>query len=145
MFKELHDDLGCYIPDNGYLVKWAEQGVLLLNTVLTVREGSPNSHKGKGWETFTDKVIAVLNEREKPVVFVLWGSHAQQKQQLITGRHHIMIKAPHPSPLSAHRGFFGSRPFSRINRYLRETGSGEIDWQIPNLSGKAYKAAGSYV
>ncbi|WP_248924880.1 uracil-DNA glycosylase [Paenibacillus hamazuiensis] len=144
MFKELHDDLGCYIPDNGYLVRWAEQGVLLLNTVLTVREATPNSHKGKGWETFTDRVIAHLNERDKPVIFVLWGSHAQQKQQLITSPHHKMIKSPHPSPLSAHRGFFGSRPFSRVNRYLSELGRPIIDWQIPNLSHTHAKEVSQY-
>ncbi|WP_126429002.1 uracil-DNA glycosylase [Brevibacillus marinus] len=133
MFKELHDDLGCYIPNNGYLVKWAEQGVLLLNTVLTVRRSAPNSHRGMGWETFTDRVISILNEREKPVVFLLWGRHAQEKRALITAPHHHIITAPHPSPFSANRGFFGSRPFSRTNQFLRSIGSEEIDWQIPNL------------
>lgn len=133
MFKELQSDLGCRIPDNGYLVPWAEQGVLLLNTVLTVREGQAHSHKGKGWEIFTDRVISLLNGREKPVVFILWGSPAQQKMQLITAPHHRIIRSVHPSPLSAHRGFFGSRPFSRANEMLAETGSEPIDWQIPNL------------
>lgn len=133
IFKELHDDLGCYIPNNGYLVKWAEQGVLLLNTVLTVRANNPNSHKGKGWEVFTDKVISTLNDREQPIVFLLWGSHAQKKTELITNRKHCIIKAAHPSPFSANKGFFGSRPFSRTNQFLKQIGSTEIDWQIPNL------------
>lgn len=133
IFKELQDDLGCYIPNNGYLVKWAEQGVLMLNTVLTVRQSAPNSHKGMGWETFTDKVIATLNEREKPVVFILWGKHAQEKRELITSNRHCIIASPHPSPFSSHRGFFGSKPFSRANQFLRSIGSNEIDWQIPNI------------
>ncbi len=133
IFKELHSDLGCSIPDNGCLVPWAEQGVLLLNTVLTVRQGEAHSHKGQGWETFTDRVISLLNEREKPVVFVLWGSPAQQKMQLITERRHFIVRSVHPSPLSAHRGFFGSRPFSQVNEFLRSIGSTEIDWQLPNL------------
>jgi uracil-DNA glycosylase len=133
MFKELADDIGCAIPNHGSLVKWAEQGVLLLNTVLTVRAGEPNSHKGKGWEIFTDRVIQVLNEREKPVVFVLWGKHAQAKQPLITNKQHHIIEAPHPSPFSANRGFFGSKPFSKINNFLRSIGEQEIDWEIPNI------------
>lgn len=133
IYKELHTDLGCYIPDNGYLVKWAKQGVLMLNAVLTVRAGIPNSHKGLGWEIFTDKVIETLNQRETPVVFILWGKFAQQKQQLITSPRHFIIKSPHPSPFSANRGFFGSSPFSRTNAILREIGREEIDWQIPNL------------
>jgi uracil-DNA glycosylase len=133
IFKELHDDLGCYIPNNGYLVKWAEQGVLLLNTVLTVRAHEANSHRGKGWEQFTDRVISLLNEREKPVVFILWGAPAQQKARFIDTSRHCVIRSPHPSPLSAHRGFFGSRPFSKANRFLREHGIEEIDWQIPNI------------
>lgn len=134
IFKELQDDLGCAIPNNGHLVKWAEQGVLLLNTVLTVQAHNANSHRGKGWESFTDRVIELLNEREKPVVFMLWGSPAQQKMQRIDARRHPIIRSPHPSPLSAYRGFFGSRPFSRANRFLREQGIEEIDWQIPNLT-----------
>lgn len=133
IFKELKDDLGCYIPNNGYLRHWAEQGVLLLNTVLTVRANQPNSHRGMGWEQFTDKVISLLNEREQPVVFILWGSHAQQKLQKIDTSRHFVIRSPHPSPLSAHRGFFGSRPFSRTNQFLRQIGCDEIDWQIPNI------------
>lgn len=133
MYKELQSDLGCAIPNNGYLVKWAEQGVLLLNTVLTVREDTPNSHKGKGWERFTDKVIEALNAREQPVIFVLWGSHAQAKQRLIDTNRHYILKSVHPSPLSSYRGFFDSKPFSQINELLKELGSQEIDWQIPNL------------
>lgn len=133
IYKELQSDLGCYIPNNGYLVKWAEQGVLMLNAVLTVRAGTPNSHKGLGWEIFTDKVIEKLNQRQTPVVFILWGKFAQQKQQLITSSHHFIIKSPHPSPFSANRGFFGSRPFSTTNAILRKNGMQEIDWQIPNL------------
>lgn len=133
IYKELQADLGCYIPNNGYLVEWAKQGGLLLNTVLTVRAATPNSHKGLGWETFTDKVIETLNQREKPVVFFLWGNFAQQKQQLITSSRHFILKSPHPSPFSANKGFFGSRPFSRANAILREIGMQEIDWQIPNL------------
>ncbi|WP_261300872.1 uracil-DNA glycosylase [Paenibacillus andongensis] len=133
MYKELQSDLGCYIPDNGYLKTWAEQGVLLLNTVLTVRADMPNSHKGKGWERFTDKIIMTLSDREKPIIFVLWGSHAQAKQRLINTTRHVIIKSVHPSPLSSYRGFFGSKPFSQVNAYLRDLGSSEIDWQIPNL------------
>lgn len=133
IFKELNNDLGCFIPNNGYLVKWAEEGVLLLNTVLTVRKGQAHSHKGKGWEFFTDRIITLLNEREKPVIFVLWGRPAQMKQKLITNDKHFVITSPHPSPLSASKGFFGSRPFSRINKILQELGEKEIDWQIENI------------
>lgn len=133
MYKELQSDLGCYIPDNGYLKAWAEQGVLLLNTVLTVRADTPNSHKGKGWERFTDKIIMTLSDREKPIIFVLWGSHAQAKQRLIDTTKHVIIKSVHPSPLSSYRGFLGSKPFSQANTHLRDFGSSEIDWQIPNL------------
>ncbi|WP_042354505.1 uracil-DNA glycosylase [Bacillus rubiinfantis] len=133
IYKELEADLGCYIPNNGYLVKWAQQGVLMLNAVLTVRAGSPNSHQGLGWENFTDKVIETLNGRKTPVVFILWGNFAQQKQQLITSSHHFILKSPHPSPFSANRGFFGSKPFSRTNAILRKIGMEAIDWQIPNL------------
>ncbi|HDX9579274.1 TPA: uracil-DNA glycosylase [Bacillus pseudomycoides] len=133
MYKELQDDLGYPIPNNGYLVKWAEQGVLLLNTVLTVRQGEANSHKGKGWEVFTDRIIELLNEREKSVIFVLWGRPAQAKKKLITNSHHHIIESVHPSPLSARRGFFGSKPFSKINHFLASNGEQEIDWQIPNL------------
>ncbi|KJS88426.1 MAG: uracil-DNA glycosylase [Peptococcaceae bacterium BICA1-8] len=132
IFKELNTDLGCFIPNNGYLTEWAKQGVLLLNTVLTVRQGMPNSHKGKGWEAFTDKVISILNERENPIIFILWGKNAQDKRQLISATQHFIIESPHPSPFSAHRGFFGSKPFSRTNDYLKRMGNSEIDWQIPN-------------
>jgi len=132
IFKELHNDLGCLIPNNGYLVDWAKQGVLLLNTVLTVRQGMPNSHKGKGWEIFTDKVISILNEREKPVIFILWGKNAQDKRQLISATQHFIIESPHPSPFSAQRGFFDSRPFSRANGFLKKIESSEVNWQIPN-------------
>jgi uracil-DNA glycosylase len=134
IFKELHNDLGCYLPNHGCLKKWADQGVLLLNTVLTVRQGQPNSHKGMGWEQFTDQVIRILNEREQPVVFILWGRHAQSKKELITGAHHLILESSHPSPMSASRGFFGSRPFSKTNQFLREIGVREIDWQIENLT-----------
>lgn len=133
IFRELRDDLGCPIPNHGCLVKWAEAGVLLLNTVLTVRAGAANSHRGIGWETFTDRVIEVLSARAQPMVFILWGSHAQSKLPLIdTSRHHV-ICSPHPSPLSASRGFFGSRPFSRTNAFLRSVGMEEIDWTIPDI------------
>lgn len=135
IYKELQSDLGCFIPDNGYLVKWAEQGVLLLNTVLSVREDTPNSHKGKGWERFTDKVIQALNAREQPVIFVLWGSHAQSKQRLIDTNRHYILKSVHPSPLSSYRGFFGSKPFSQVNELLNGLGIQEINWQIPHLRG----------
>jgi uracil-DNA glycosylase len=132
IFKELQDDLNIPIPQHGYLLSWARQGVLLLNTVLTVRQGQPNSHKGKGWERFTDRVIQLLGERERPIVFMLWGANAQAKRALIDpNRGHLLIESPHPSPLSAHRGFFGSRPFSRANRFLRESGQTEIDWRLP--------------
>lgn len=130
MFKELQADLGCTIPEHGYLKKWADQGVLLLNTVLTVREGEAHSHKGKGWEQFTDKVITLINQREKPVIFVLWGKPAQSKLKWIDDSRHVVLTAAHPSPLSASRGFFGSRPFSQINEHLRANGEKEIDWQL---------------
>ncbi|MFK4332940.1 uracil-DNA glycosylase [Bacillus sp. RC240] len=133
MYKELRDEYGYEIPNNGYLVKWAEQGVLLLNTVLTVRQGEANSHKGKGWEHFTDRVIELLNEREKPVVFILWGRHAQAKKKLITNTNHYIIESVHPSPLSARRGFFGSKPYSKVNEILSNMDEKEIDWQIPNI------------
>lgn len=133
MLKELRDDLSCTIPNNGYLVPWAERGVLLLNTVLTVREGEAASHKGKGWERFTDEIIRKLNERQQPLVFILWGSHAQQKMQLITNQRHCVLKSVHPSPLSVHRGFYGSKPYSGANAFLRSIGATEIDWQLPNI------------
>jgi uracil-DNA glycosylase len=133
IFKELRSDLGCTIPNNGYLTPWARQGVLLLNTALTVQAHQANSHQGKGWETFTDAVIAAVNEKTDPVVFVMWGANARKKLALIDTSRHFVIESPHPSPLSAHRGFFGSRPFSRINAALLAAGKAEIDWQIPNL------------
>jgi uracil-DNA glycosylase len=130
IYKELHEDLGCDIPGTGYLKKWADQGVLLLNTVLTVRAGEAHSHKGKGWEKLTDRIISLLNEREAPVIFLLWGRPAQSKMKLIDANRHYIITSAHPSPLSASRGFFGSKPFSKINDYLRNKGENEIDWQI---------------
>ncbi|MDQ1004614.1 uracil-DNA glycosylase [Neobacillus niacini] len=133
IYKEVQEDVGCSIPNHGYLVEWAKQGVLMLNAVLTVQAGKANSHKGIGWELFTNRVIEILNQRETPVIFILWGNFAQQKQHLITSSHHYIIKSPHPSPFSAHNGFFGSRPFSKANMFLREIGSREIDWQINNL------------
>ena len=131
--KELQSDLNCYIPNNGFLKKWADQGVLLLNTALTVVAGQANSHRNKGWETFTDKVITLLNERQDPIVFIFWGNNALLKSKLITNSNHYIIKSPHPSPLSAMRGFFGSRPFSKSNIFLSSIGKTPIDWQIENL------------
>ena len=131
IFKEQKEDVGITIPSHGFLESWADQGVLLMNTVLTVREGQPNSHKGKGWETFTDEVIRKLNERETPMVFLLWGANAKSKSQLITNDRHLILTAAHPSPLSAHNGFFGCRHFSRANLFLKEQGLTEINWQIP--------------
>ena len=130
IFNELHDDLGCYVPDNGYLVKWARQGVLLLNTVLTVRAHQANSHRGKGWETFTDHVIQKLSEREKPLVFILWGGNARSKKALIDGSRHLILEGPHPSPLSAYGGFFGGHYFSKANRFLAEHGEEPVDWDL---------------
>lgn len=133
IYKELHEDLGCEIPNNGYLKKWAEQGVLLLNTVLTVRAHESNSHKGKGWENFTDAIIRAVNEQNRPIVYMLWGSHAQQKIPMLNNPKHLILKAPHPSPLSAHRGFFGCRHFSQANEFLEKNGIEPIDWQIENV------------
>lgn len=130
IYKELNTDLGLPVPGHGCLLNWAKQGVLLLNTVLTVREKQPNSHKEKGWEQFTNEVIRQVNAKEEPVVFILWGRHAQGKEVLITNEHHLIIKSPHPSPFSAHRGFFGSRPFSRTNEFLNAVGRGEVEWQV---------------
>jgi len=132
IFKELQTDLGCNLPKNGCLTNWARQGVLLLNVILSVREGAANSHKGRGWEIFTNKIISLLNQRERPVVFILWGKQAEEKQQLIDLERHYIIKAVHPSPLSAYRGFFGSRPFSKANECLKMIGCQEIDWENPN-------------
>lgn len=133
IYKELRDDAGCRVPNNGYLVPWAEQGILMLNAVLTVRAHTPNSHKGRGWETFTDAVLRAVNAKSDPVVFVLWGGYAQKKLPLIDTARHTVVQSAHPSPLSARNGFFGSRPFSQINAALRAAGKPEIDWQIPNL------------
>lgn len=130
IYKELQDDLGLPIPDHGSLVNWAKQGVLLLNTVLTVRRKQPNSHRGMGWEDFTNEVIRQVNAKTDPVVFILWGRHAQSKEELITAKHHLIIKSPHPSPFSANRGFFGSKPFSRANQFLEAAGRTPIDWQV---------------
>lgn len=133
IYKELKEDLGCYIPNNGYLVKWAEQGVLMLNTVLTVRAHQANSHRGIGWEEFTDAAIRILNRQDRPIVYILWGSPAQKKAEMLDNPKHLILKAPHPSPLSAYRGFFGSRPFSKTNAFLEEHGLETIDWQIENI------------
>lgn len=133
IYKELQDDLGCYIPNNGYLVKWAKQGVLLLNTVLTVRAHQANSHRGLGWEEFTDATIRVLNEQDRPIVFILWGAPAQKKKAMLNNPKHLILEAPHPSPLSAYRGFFGSKPFSKTNEFLIQNQLDPIDWQIENV------------
>jgi uracil-DNA glycosylase len=128
VFKELKEDIGCDVPDDGTLTGWAEQGVMMLNTVLTVRSGEAHSHRRKGWETLTDEVIRKLSERKAPIVFILWGRPAQEKKKLIDTERHAVIESPHPSPLSAKRGFFGSRPFSRTNAFLKEWGEKEVDW-----------------
>ena len=133
IYKELHDDLGCKIPNNGYLEKWARQGVLLLNTVLTVRAHQAFSHKEKGWETFTDAVIEQLNLIDRPIVFILWGSPAQKKCSMLNNPKHLILKSVHPSPLSAYRGFFGSKPFSKTNDFLVKNGLDPIDWQIEDF------------
>ena len=130
IYKELQTDLDCQIPQHGYLEHWAEQGVLLLNSVLTVEHSKPASHQGKGWETFTDKVVKVLNDQTENLVFLLWGAYAQRKGRAIDGAKHLVLKGPHPSPLSAYRGFFGCRHFSQTNQYLVRNGKTEIDWQI---------------
>ncbi len=130
IYQELHDDLGCTIPDHGDLTKWANEGVLLLNTVLTVRAHQPNSHQGIGWEEFTDAAILALNGEDRPIVFMLWGSPAQKKASMLTNPNHLILKAPHPSPLSAYRGFFGCRHFSQANAFLEAHGVEPIDWQI---------------
>lgn len=128
IFKELHNDIGCPVPSHGDLSNWAKQGVLLLNAVLTVRDGQAHSHRGKGWETFTDRIIDVLNKKDHPIVYILWGRAAQSKQDLINTKKHYIIKAPHPSPLSAYRGFFGSKPFSKTNAILNNHNLTHIDW-----------------
>lgn len=133
IYKELHDDLGCKIPNNGYLVKWAKQGVLLLNTVLTVRAHQANSHQNIGWEQFTDAVIEILDQQDRPMVFLLWGKPAQRKKAMLHNPNHLILEAPHPSPLSAYRGFFGCRHFSKTNQFLEEHGLTPIDWQIEDM------------
>ena len=133
IYKELENDLGCFIPDNGYLVKWAEQGVLMLNAVLTVRAHQANSHKDKGWEQFTDAAISAVNQLNQPVVFLLWGSYAQKKTDMLNNPNHLVLTAPHPSPLSAYKGFFGCRHFSKANDFLVKNGIEPIDWQIENI------------
>ncbi len=133
MYKELQTDLGCFIPNNGYLVPWSKQGVLLLNTSLTVIRNLANSHRNKGWEILTDRIIELVNEKETPVVFMLWGNNAKDKAKLITNRRHLILTSVHPSPLSAHRGFLGCRHFSKANGFLMENGIAEIDWQIPDM------------
>ncbi len=133
IYKELHDDIGCYIPNNGYLTKWADQGVMLLNTVLTVRAHAADSHKGKGWEQFTDATIAALNAVDRPIVYMLWGRNAGQKASMLDNPKQLVLTAPHPSPLSASRGFFGCRHFSKANDFLVSNGLTPIDWQIENI------------
>ena len=133
IYKELHDDIGCRVPNNGYLVKWADQGVMLLNTVLTVRAHAANSHKDKGWEQFTDATIRALNKQDRPIVFMLWGSPAQKKAAMLDNPAHLVLKAPHPSPLSAYRGFFGCRHFSKANDFLAANGVEPVDWQIEDI------------
>ena len=133
IYKELRDDVGCYIPNNGYLKKWSDQGILLLNAVLTVRASEANSHRNIGWEIFTDYVINLLNKREKPVIFILWGANARAKKKMITNKNHYIIESAHPSPLSAYRGFFGSKPFSKTNNFLLSINEPQIDWQIENI------------
>ena len=130
IFKELQSDLGITPPNHGELTKWAKNGVMLLNSVLTVRSGQAGSHRNKGWETFTDKAISHLNDRETPIVFLLWGGYARAKKSLITNKHHLVLECSHPSPLSAYNGFFGCKHFSKCNEFLRQNGLGEIDWSI---------------
>lgn len=130
IYKELHDDLGCTSPEHGCLTKWAQQGVLMLNTVLTVRAHQANSHRDMGWEQFTDAAIKVLNSQDRPMVFILWGSPAQRKKAMLNNPQHLILQAPHPSPLSSYRGFFGSKPFSQTNEFLNMHGVEPVDWQI---------------
>ncbi len=133
IFKELRDDIGCNIPKNGTLTSWADQGVFLINAVLTVRSSEANSHKGRGWETFTDTVIRTLSDEKEHVVFILWGAPAGAKASLIDSKKHLILKAPHPSPLSSYRGFFGSKPFSKSNAYLIEHGKTPIKWALTSV------------
>lgn len=135
IYKELSDDLGCYIPNHGCLKKWAEQGVLLLNTVLTVKEHQANSHQGKGWEQFTDAVIQAVNAQDRPIIYFLWGKPAQTKLKMLTNPKHLILTSSHPSPLSAYRGFLGCKHFSKANDFLVDNGLQPIDWQIENYSG----------
>ncbi|MGM8213269.1 uracil-DNA glycosylase [Virgibacillus sp. W0430] len=130
IFRELENDLGYAPPSHGCLIEWAKQGVLLLNTVLTVRKGEAHSHRGEGWEIFTDRIISALNQKEDSIVYMLWGSAAQKKQALIDTNKHYILKAPHPSPLSAYRGFFGSKPFSKANEILENNGKTKINWEL---------------
>jgi uracil-DNA glycosylase len=134
IFIELKEDLGCDTPQHGSLLKWADEGVLLLNTVLTVKKGVANSHKGKGWEHFTDEIIRLLNKRDKPIVFILWGKHAGEKKSFITSPQHLIIESPHPSPFSARKGFFGSKPFSKTNDFLKQHHMKEINWCLDEFS-----------
>ena len=133
MYKEMNTDLAIPIPNNGYLEKWAREGVLLLNTSLTVRQAEANSHRKIGWEKFTDRIIQVLNEREEPLIFILWGNNAKSKEKYITNKNHCILKSVHPSPLSASRGFFGTKPFSKTNAFLKSVGEKEIDWRIEDI------------
>lgn len=133
IYKELKDDLDCKIPNNGYLIKWAKQGVLMLNTVLTVRANQANSHRGKGWEEFTDTVIKAVNKQDRPIVFILWGSPARKKKAMLNNPKHLILEAPHPSPLSSYRGFFSSKHFSKTNNFLKKHGLSPIDWQIEDI------------
>ncbi|MBC2176661.1 uracil-DNA glycosylase [Listeria booriae] len=133
IYKELADDLGLQIPNNGYLLPWAQQGVLLLNTVLTVREGQPNSHANRGWEQLTDTIISLIGQKPEPVVFLLWGNNAKSKQKLLQNPNHLVLTSVHPSPLSANRGFMGCRHFSTSNKYLEDNGVSPVSWQIPNV------------
>lgn len=133
IYKELHDDVGCYIPNNGYLMPWAKQGVFLLNTVMTVEEGKANSHAGKGWEIFTDHTIQKINEKDSSVVFLLWGRNARNKASMIDTKKHLVLECAHPSPLSAYHGFFGCKHFSKTNTFLLEHGKEPIHWQIENI------------
>lgn len=133
IYKELHDDVGCYIPNNGYLMPWAKQGVFLLNTVMTVEEGKANSHAEKGWEIFTDHTIQKLNEKDSPIVFLLWGRNARNKASMIDTKKHLVLECAHPSPLSAYHGFFGCKHFSKTNSFLIEHGKEPIHWQIENI------------
>ncbi len=130
IYKELHADLGLPIPEHGYLENWARQGILMINAVLTVRAGNAGSHAKMGWEPFTDKIIELLNERKQPVVFILWGGYARKKAKMITNPNHLVLEAPHPSPLSSYRGFFGSKPFSKTNEFLIQTGQTPIEWSV---------------